>query len=221
MPRPIQIEQQVRFPEAGGETVFGRLAVDRASRIGDQAAVLVANRDHTTAGKEAVAAIHPYSKQPCGGWEDATLLQIRMAGVNPLQGKTQRRIASGGSRRCRRLLHRRRVGGGPAKPVLQAPPGLPQTAALHHCHQVDRMTADPAIPRRDARGGVAGPDTPRKIHRKTLATLPRGMGGKGTGAVQSMRSSGPQFHAITGQHLVDGDLLQTLEVGLWQWHGVS
>src|SRR5207244_6960501 len=101
-----------------------------------------------------------------------------------------------------------------------ARPPNPQTAALHHCHQVDHMTADPAVPRRDARGGVAGPDTARKIHRKTLATLPRGIGGKGTGAVQSMRSSGPQFHAITGQHLVDGDLLQTLEVGLWQWHGV-
>src|SRR5947207_11581054 len=221
VPRPIQVEQQVRFPEGGGKAVFGRLAVDRASGIGDQPSVLVANWDQTTAGKEAVAAIHPYSKQPCGGWEDATLFQIRMAGVNPLQGKTQGPIRICGSRRSRRLPHGWWIGGAPAKPVLQAQTGLPQTAALHHRHQIDHMTADPALPRRDARGGVAGPDTPRKIHGKTLATLPRGMGGKWTGAVQSMRSSGPKFHAIMGQHPIDRDaLFETLEVGLWQWHGV-
>ena len=149
------------------------------------------------------------------------LVQIRMAGVNPLQGKTQRRIANVGSRGSRRLLHRRRIDGAPAKPVLQAQTGLPQIAAFHSRHQVDGMAADPALPRRHARGGVAGPNTPRKVHGKTLATLPRGMRGKGTGAVQSMRSRGAEFHAITGQHPIEGDaLLETLEIGLQQWHGV-
>src|SRR5947199_10414379 len=44
-----------------------------------------------------------------------------------------------------------------------ARPPNPQTAALHHCHQVDHMTADQAGPPRDARGGGAGRAPPRRL----------------------------------------------------------
>ena len=67
-------------------------------------------------------------------------------------------------------------------------------------YQVDHMTAQAAVPCRDTRCGVTGPHLPRKIHGKALSTLPRGMGGEWTGAAQSMRSHGPQFHAIARQH---------------------
>ena len=54
---------------------------------------------------------------------------------------------------------------------------------------------------------------------KLSPTLPRGMGGEWTAAVQSMRPYAPQFHAIARQHVIDGDaLFETLEVRLWRWH---
>ncbi len=81
------------------------------------------------------------------------------------------------------------------------------------------MTAHAAAPRRDTRCGMAGPHLERKVHRKALSTLPRGMGGEWTAAAQSMRSNAPQSHAIARQHVIDGDaLFETLEVRLWRWH---
>ena len=81
------------------------------------------------------------------------------------------------------------------------------------------MTADAAAPCRDTRGGMAGPHLERKVHGKTLSTLPRGMGGEWAAAVQSMRSHAPQFHAIARQHVIDGEaLFETLEIRLWRWH---
>jgi len=78
------------------------------------------------------------------------------------------------------------------------------------------MTAQAATPCRDTRCGVAGPHLPRKIHGKALATLARGMGGEWTWAVQSMRSAGPQFHAIASEYVIDPNaLFDTPEV---RWH---
>ena len=93
--RAIEIEQHLRFPEAGRKTVLGFFAVDRASDIGNQLALLVANRDHATTGKKAIAVIHPYAKQPRRSRGDSALRQIGMPGVNPLQGKTQGAIGFG------------------------------------------------------------------------------------------------------------------------------
>jgi hypothetical protein len=81
------------------------------------------------------------------------------------------------------------------------------------------MAAQAAVAGGDTRCGVAGPHLPRKIHGKALSTLARGMGGEWTWAVQSMRSAGPQFHAIASEHVIDPDaLFDTPEVRLWRWH---
>src|SRR5712691_12563732 len=78
--RAIEVEQHLRFPETGRKTVFGFFPVDRASRISHQPALLVANRDHATAGQEARALIHPYSKPLRRGRGDAALCEIPMPG---------------------------------------------------------------------------------------------------------------------------------------------
>src|ERR1700693_111607 len=144
-----------------------------------------------------------------------------MPGVNPLQDKTQRAIGLDNSRLHRDWPQRRgmRWGHAPAKPVLQPDTGFAQRAAFHDGYQVDHMTANAAGPCRDTRGRVARPHLPRKIHGKALSTLARGMGGKWTWAAQSVRSPGPQFHAIASEHGIDPDaLFDTPEVHLWRWH---
>ena len=215
--RPIEVEQHLRFPETGRKTVLGFLPVERAPRIGNQPALLVANRDHATAGQEARALIHPHSKPLRRGGGDSALREIRMPGVNPLQSKTQRAIWLGRRSLPRDWPQRRgmRWRHATAKPILQPDTGLPQRTAFHDGYQVDHMTAQAAVAGGDTRCGVAGPHLPRKIHGKALLTLARGMGGEWTGAAQSMRSRGPQFHAIARQHAIDGDaLFDTPEVGL-------
>ena len=163
--------------------------------------------------------IHPHSKPPRRGRGDSALCQIRMPGVNPLQGKTQRAIGFDSRRRHRRRPRRCRMRWAYAKPVLQPKTGFPQTTTFQDRHQVDHMTAHAAVPRRDTRGGMAGPHLQRKVHGKALSTLPRSMGGEWTGAAQSMRSHAPQFYAIARQHVIDGDaLFETPEVRLWRWH---
>src|SRR6516162_4119816 len=73
---PIEVEQHLRFSETGRKTVLGFFAVDRTSHIGHQLALLIANRDHATAGEETMAVIHPYSKQTRRGWGDSALRQV-------------------------------------------------------------------------------------------------------------------------------------------------
>src|SRR6516225_2270366 len=173
--------------------------------------------DHATAGEETMAVIHPYSKQTRRGWGDSALRQVRMPGIDPLQGKTQGAIGLGSVSR-HRGRHRRRMGCAYAKPVLQPETGFRQTTAFHDRHQVDHMTAHAAVPCRDARCGMARPHLEGKVHGKALATFPRGVGREWTGAAQSMRSNRPQSHTIACQHVIDGDaLFETLEVRLG-WH---
>src|SRR5713226_1315955 len=220
--RPIEVEQHLRFSETGGKTVLGFWPVDRAPRIGNQPALLVANRDHATAGQEARAKIHPHAKPLCRGRRDAALREIRMPGVNPLQGKTQRAIGLGSGsffHRDWRQRHGIRWGHATAKPVLQPDTGLAQRTAFHDSYQVDHMTANAAVAGGDTRGGVAGPHLPRQIHGKALVTLARSMGGEWTGAAPSVRPHRPQLHAIARQHAIDRDaLFDTPEIRLWWWH---
>ena len=151
--RPIEVEQHLRFPETGRKTVLGFLFVDRAPGIGNQPALLVANRDHATAGQEARALIHPHSKAPRRGGGDSALREIGMPGVNALQSKTQRAIGLG-----RRSLHRdgpqrrgMRWGHATAKPILQEDACLPQRTVFHDGNQVDHMAAQAAAACRDTR----------------------------------------------------------------------
>src|SRR5260370_9227072 len=65
--RAIEIKQYLRLPETGGETGLGFSPVDPASPIGNQPALLVANRDHATAGEQASASKHPHSTDPLPG----------------------------------------------------------------------------------------------------------------------------------------------------------
>src|ERR1035438_6632640 len=172
MHRAIQIEQHLSFPEAGRKTVLGFFPVDRASGIGNQLPLLIANRDQATAGKETVATIHPHSKQARRGREDPALCQIRMPGVNSLQGETQRAIELGSRWRRRRRTPRPGMAYAYTKPVPQTKTGFPQTTTFQDRHQVDHMTADTSAPRRDTGGGMAAPHLERKVHGKTLSAVP-------------------------------------------------
>src|SRR5258708_33523607 len=74
--RAIEIKQYLRLPETGGETGLGFFPVYRASRIGNQPALLLANRDHATGGQEARASVHPHSKALRRRRRDAALGEV-------------------------------------------------------------------------------------------------------------------------------------------------
>src|SRR5258706_2213865 len=197
--RPIEVEQHLRFPETGRKTVLGFLPVDAAPRIGNQPALLVANRDHAAARQEASALIHPHAKPLRRGRGDSALCEIPMPSVNPLQGKTQRAIGLASRSLHRDWRQRRGMRGwhATAKPVLQPDTGLAQRTAFQDGYQVDHMAAQTAVAGGDTRGGVAGTHQPHQIYGKNLLNLARGMGGGGGRGAPNVRAHPPPVYAPT------------------------
>ena len=92
----MEVKQDLRFPEAGREPVFGWFAGEGTAGVGDQLAGVVVDGDHQPARQEAGTSIESYAEGVGGGRRNFALSEIRMRAVDLLQSEAQGRIGWGG-----------------------------------------------------------------------------------------------------------------------------
>src|SRR5207248_969174 len=150
-----EIEEDERFAEARRKAILRFVAVDGASCIRDQRAVLVVDRNHDATAQKAATLIEADAKRVDGLLGQAAAGQIWVTLVDVLQREAQRRIRR---RRCRVLCERVSARGKSAAPVLQPKRGVAYGAALHERNEIEDVVATHiAAARLHARLGAAGP----------------------------------------------------------------
>lgn len=91
----VQIEERERLSEAFREAVLGNGVVRRSTNVRDQLAVFVVNRNHNPSAEKSAATIQTDAKCTNRGPRQPACREVRMRGIDVLQGKPQRRVRFG------------------------------------------------------------------------------------------------------------------------------
>src|SRR5580700_3099915 len=81
----MEIEQQVRFTEAGRETIFGLGLADCPTRVGDECAMFVVDWNHNPSAKETVPVVVANAEVAGGMLTKSTRCNIGMSVVDVVQ----------------------------------------------------------------------------------------------------------------------------------------
>ena len=83
----MEIEQQVRFAEAGREAIFGLRLIDCTTRVGDEFPVFVVDWNHNSSAKETVPVVVANAEVACRLLTESTRCHIGMLVVDVAQGE--------------------------------------------------------------------------------------------------------------------------------------
>src|SRR5437762_3000046 len=83
----VEIEQLVRFTEAGREAIFGLGLGDRATRVGDEFAMFVVDWNHNSSAKETVPVVVANAEVACRLLTDSTRCHVGMLVVDVAQAE--------------------------------------------------------------------------------------------------------------------------------------